>query len=86
MALCISHIIEFFQKIPPEKRWKKVFKWLLEAVLKADGYLDTEPGLYKRDLVYTWFKEDFPIQSKFMRYNTFCILVDKALKEKIDFL
>ena len=26
----------FFKNTPPEKRWKKVFQWLLSAVLNAE--------------------------------------------------
>ena len=43
--------------------------------------MKSEPGAYKLHLVYTWFREDFPIQSKLIKYNTFCELVDKALEQ-----
>ena len=83
-VLCIALGIDLFRKIPLERRWKRVFKWLLTAVLKAERFMESEPGPYKLHLVYTWFREDFPIRSRLMRYNTFCALVSKALKQNAD--
>ena len=81
LILIMLQSINLFLNIPLECRWRKVFKWLIPSVLKAKQLIGSNKESYIIYLVYTWFKEDFPLQSKFMRYRTFCKLVLKALKQ-----
>ena len=77
----VAWITHIFKATPPERRWKKVFQWLLTAVLNAERLFGPGAGPYKLHFVYTEFKEAFPIQSFLMRYSTFCTLVNIAVEQ-----
>lgn len=44
ISTLIAWGIKFFKFTTPEKRWKKIFKWLLAAVLKAEELLGPGTG------------------------------------------
>ena len=60
---------------------KNAKKWLLYAVAAAEKELGAGTGALKLQMVYDKFLEKFPVFGKFLPYETFKALVDKALAE-----
>ena len=61
-------------------------KWLVYAVTVAENELGSGTGALKLQMVYDEFITKFPIAAKFMTFNHFKKLVDKALNAMKDMM
>lgn len=60
---------------------EKAAKWLLFACLEAEREFGSKTGVMKLRSVYEKFLAVFPILSKFISFQEFSDMVDKALEE-----
>lgn len=77
----VGFLIWYLVALPTEKRIEMVKKFLLQAVTEAEKALGSQSGKAKLSYVYTEFIKAFPVLSNFIKFETFEILVDGALKE-----
>ena len=85
IGVCIWSIVQFFKE-PKNKQIAKVQEWLLWAVTKAEAELGSGTGQLKLRYVYDMFVEKFPAVAKFLSFDYFSMMVDKALDKMKDIL
>lgn len=80
LAVVIYLIVKFF-KLPRESQLQKIKEWLLFAVTEAEREFGSGTGQLKLRYVYDMFVAKFPYLVKFVSFELFSSLVDKALVE-----
>ena len=80
LAVVIYLLVKFF-KLPRESQLAKVKEWLLFAVTEAEKEFGSGTGQLKLRYVYDMFVAKFPYLVKFISFELFSSLVDKALVE-----
>lgn len=80
LAVAIYFIVKFF-KLPRESQLAKIKEWLLFAVTEAEKEFGNGTGQLKLRYVYDMFVAKFPYLVKFVSFELFSSLVDKALAE-----
>lgn len=80
VAVVIYLVIKFF-KLPRESQIAKIKEWLLFAVTEAEKEFGSGTGQLKLRYVYDMFVTKFPYLVKFVSFELFSDLVDKALVE-----
>jgi len=85
IGVVIWAIIQFVQ-LPTKNQLAKVQEWLLWAVTKAEGELGEKTGQLKLRYVYDMFVAKFPAVAKFISFEYFSMMVDRALDKMRDIL
>lgn len=80
LAVAVYFIMKFF-KLPRESQLAKIKEWLLFAVTEAEREFGSGTGQLKLRYVYDMFVTKFPYLVKFVSFELFSSLVDKALAE-----
>lgn len=70
-----------FINTPSGEQLKKVQQWLIWAVAKAEEVLGSGTGQLKLRYVYDMFITKFPVIAKFVTYDEFKAMTEKALEE-----
>ena len=70
-----------FINTPSGEQLKKVQQWLIWAVAKAEEALGSGTGQLKLRYVYDMFITKFPVIAKFVTYDEFKSMTEKALEE-----
>ena len=70
-----------FINTPSGEQLKKVQQWLIWAVAKAEEVLGSGTGQLKLRYVYDMFITKFPVIAKFITYDEFKAMTEKALEE-----
>lgn len=70
-----------FINTPSGEQLKKVQQWLIWAVAKAEEALGSGTGQLKLRYVYDMFITKFPVIAKFVTYDEFKAMTEKALEE-----
>ena len=60
---------------------EKAAKWLLLACTQAEKEFGSKTGALKLRYVYEMFIANFPLLSKFVSFDEFSTMVDRALEE-----
>ena len=80
VAVIVYLLIKFF-KLPRGTQLAKVKEWLLFAVTEAEKEFGSGTGQLKLRYVYDMFVSKFPYLVKFVSFELFSDLVDKALEK-----
>lgn len=76
-----AYAVYGFIKMPHSAQMSRVQEWLLWAVAEAEKELGSGTGVLKLRMVYDMFVGRFPTISRFVTFETFSIMVDKALEK-----
>ena len=85
IAVAAILIYNFFKQ-PKSKQLQKVQEWLLWAVIQAERTLGSGTGILKLRFVYDMFLGRFPAIARFITFEKFSELVDKALDKMREIL
>lgn len=80
ILVVVIYSVYMFIKKPRGQQLTKVQEWLLWAVTKAEKELGGGTGQLKLRYVYDLFTTRFPVAARFISFDFFSILVDKALE------
>lgn len=80
IALAAAYIIKFVQ-LPSKDQLEKVQEWLLWAVAEAEKVFGSKTGQLKLRYVYDLFDTRFEQVAKYVSFEQFSELVDKALEK-----
>lgn len=78
--------IRYFIKLPTEDQLNCVREWLLYVVIQAEKEFGSGTGSIKLRWVYDKFVTAFPEIAKFISFDTFSQMVDKALERMEELL
>lgn len=77
----VAYLVYVFIKMPHNAQLARLKEWLLWAVAEAEKELGSGTGQLKLRYVYDMFIIRFPALAKIMPFETFSLLVDKALEK-----
>lgn len=86
LGAVIALAVRAFIKLPTEDQLNCVREWLLYVVIEAEKQFGSGTGAVKLRWVYDKFVTAFPEVAKFVSFQTFSDMVDKALERMEELL